>query len=407
MCTGETIQVENLMSLMPAWFKKIHPQEILDEVNVRKQREKGEYVIISSVFYADCSMEKLITLTNYNYWIFMFDDEIDPDGDLTADDTGTRRICDQTLQRIDACLHPAPCSAASFTTTPPPNSPGTIEMLHGILATMRADMGPATVQRLRRQLHEYVEGVARQQAVRQYDRLPDPWYHLKLRCDDIVFRPSVTQVEYTMGLELPDQVVYHEAMERVVLGCAKLCVLMNEILSLEKEFRAGQLENLCLLFVNAENITIHAAIAKVKALIRRHYRSCEDAIARLSWSDDEQSCQRIATGTAQWSYMCTRYFQRAQLSDKWHMTATLRQNWYQYLCIFRRILIKNTSNMNYLTMMLNARPGILSSIAAVIFVFAVPSLANKVGEINMVDACHEQYGSGWAVAHNGNGANDW
>ncbi|KAK7993260.1 hypothetical protein PG989_006641 [Apiospora arundinis] len=279
MCTGETIQVENLMSLMPAWFKKIHPQEILDEVNVqlhrvnlpeakkRKQREKGDYVIISSVFYADCSMEKLITLIKYNYWILMFDDEINPGGDLTADDTGTRRICDQTLQRIDACLHPAPCSVASFTTTPPPNSPGTIEMLHGILAAMRADMGPETVQRLRRQLHEYVEGVARQQAARQYDRLPDPWYHLKLRCDDIGFRPSVTQVEYTMGLELPDRVVYREAMERV---------------------RAGQLENLCLLFVNAENITIHAAIAKVKALIWRHYRSCEDAIARRSWSDDEQ-----------------------------------------------------------------------------------------------------------------------
>ncbi|KAK8062114.1 hypothetical protein PG997_014211 [Apiospora hydei] len=84
-CTGETIHVENLMSLMPAWFKKIHPQKILDEVNVvidewlktvnlpekkkRAQRQKGDYVIISSVFYADCSIEKLITLTKYNYWV--------------------------------------------------------------------------------------------------------------------------------------------------------------------------------------------------------------------------------------------------------------------------------------------------------------------------------------------------
>lgn len=33
-CAGEAIEVENLMSLMPAWFKKIHPQTILDEVNL-------------------------------------------------------------------------------------------------------------------------------------------------------------------------------------------------------------------------------------------------------------------------------------------------------------------------------------------------------------------------------------
>ena len=32
--TGETIQVENLIKLMPAWFKKILPQQMLDEVNV-------------------------------------------------------------------------------------------------------------------------------------------------------------------------------------------------------------------------------------------------------------------------------------------------------------------------------------------------------------------------------------
>ncbi|KAK8112446.1 hypothetical protein PG984_012972 [Apiospora sp. TS-2023a] len=256
--------------------------------------------------------------------IFMFDDEIDPGGDLMSDDAGTRRICDQTLKCIDACLHPDP-KRASFTA--PAGSPGTVEMLYDILGTMRPEMGPMSVERMRRQLHEYVEGVARQQSVRQDDRLPDPWYHLKLRCDDIGVRPSVTQIEYAMGFELPDHIVYHEAMECVVLDCAKLFVLVNEILSLEKEFRDGQLENLCLLFVNSENITIHAAIDKVKALITQHYRSCESAIARLPWTADEQvnehirqyvrCCQRVATGTAQWSYMCTRYFQRAQLDGKW------------------------------------------------------------------------------------------
>lgn len=33
-CVGRRIHVVNLMSLMPAWPKDIHSQEILDEVNV-------------------------------------------------------------------------------------------------------------------------------------------------------------------------------------------------------------------------------------------------------------------------------------------------------------------------------------------------------------------------------------
>ncbi|KAK7959921.1 uncharacterized protein PG986_004775 [Apiospora aurea] len=256
---------------MPAWFKKIHPQKILDEVNL---------VIDEWLKTSSC----LTMRTN------------DPGGGLMMhDDAGTRRICDQTLQCIDACLHPNP-KRANFTA--PAGPPGTVEMLYDILAATRPEMGPVTIERMRRQLHEYVEGVARQQSVRHDDRLPDPWYHLKLRCDDI------------------------GAMERVVLDCAKLCVLVNEILSLKKEFREGQLENLCLLSGNAEGISIHAAVAKVKQLIQSHYRSCDAAVGRLPWTADEQvnenmrryvqCCQRIATGTAQWSYMCTRYFQRAQ-----------------------------------------------------------------------------------------------
>lgn len=33
-CVGRQIQVVNLMSLMPAWPKDIHSQDILDEINV-------------------------------------------------------------------------------------------------------------------------------------------------------------------------------------------------------------------------------------------------------------------------------------------------------------------------------------------------------------------------------------
>ncbi|POS74170.1 pentalenene synthase [Diaporthe helianthi] len=305
-CVGRQVHVLNLMSLMPAWPKEIHSQEILDEVNVevdewlktvnvaeakkRKHRTKSNYAILASVFYSSCKKEKLLALTKYQYWIFWFDDEIDTGGELTTDTAGTRRICDLTLQCVEDCLHPD-IAQASF--VPPANSPGTVEVLYEVLGAMRPEMGPMSIERMRRELHEYVEGVARQQAVRQDEHLPDPWYHFDIRSADVGVIPSITHNEYAMDFELPDSIRYHEAIETIVMECTRLAILINEILSVQKEFfltsvqRVGQLENMVLLIMNAENASLHEAVSRIISLIRKHYAVCEDAVARLPWTDDE------------------------------------------------------------------------------------------------------------------------
>lgn len=216
-------------------------------------------------------------------------------------------------------------------------------------------MGPASIERMRRELHEYIEGVARQQAVRQDEQLPDPWYHFDIRSADVGVIPSITHNEYAMDFELPDSIRYHEAMETIVMECTRLAILINEILSVQKEFvsppssavhnavrninrtscltrvqRVGQLENMVLLIMNAENTSVHEAVSRIIGLIRKHYAACEEAVARLPWTDDEvvnehireyvRGCRRLATGTGHWAYLCTRYFDKSQLDDKWGLT---------------------------------------------------------------------------------------
>lgn len=223
-----------------------------------KHRIKSNYTVLASVFYSSCKKEKLLALAKYQYWvskfclpqslprsvqeyeltktdaqIFWFDDEIDTGGELTADAAGTRCICDLTLQCVDDCLHP---DAAQARFIPPPDSPGTVEVLYEVLAAMRPEMGPLSIERMRRELHDYIEGVARQQAVRQDERLPDPWYHFDIRSADVGVIPSITHNEYAMDFELPDSIRYHEAMETIVMECTRLAILINEILSVQKEF---------------------------------------------------------------------------------------------------------------------------------------------------------------------------
>lgn len=156
--------------------------------------------------------------------------EIDAGGELTKDKEGTRICCEETNKCIDDCLGPNP------EYTPPPNTRGTVEMFYPILRDLRAGLGPVSTERLRVELHDYVNGVGRQQGVREEDRLPDPWYHFQIRADDVGVIPSITQNEYAMEFELPESVRRHEAMEAIVQECTKLTILLNDLLSLQKEF---------------------------------------------------------------------------------------------------------------------------------------------------------------------------
>ncbi|KAI0017947.1 terpene synthase [Xylariomycetidae sp. FL0641] len=331
---GQRILVPDLLALMPAWPSDVQPD--IDEINEKldewlntvhvderkkiKHRARGNYTLLAAVYYPHTSKDKMIVLSQFLYWIFFWDDEIDTGGELTEDEEGTRLCVEETKKCIEDCL------GTRIDCTPPVGVRGTVEMLYPILKGLRAGLGPVSTERLRKELHDYVNGVGRQQGVRQADRLPDPWYHFQIRADDVGVVPSITQTEFAMGFELPEPVRRHEAMETIVLECTKLTILLNEVLSLQKEFRVGQLENLCLLFMNKYDISLQTAINKLLCLIREHYLICLKAEQRLPWSTHDEKlnsdireyvrgCQRLATGTAYWSYYCERYFKSSQVSE--------------------------------------------------------------------------------------------
>ncbi|KAI0873420.1 terpene synthase [Hypoxylon argillaceum] len=331
---NQKILVPDILSLMPAWTSEVQPdvdeinKEIdqwlptvnIDEKKKAKHRTRGDYTSLTAVYYPDCKKNKMLVLTQFLYWIFFFDDEIDTGGDLTEDQEGTRQCCQETNQCIDDCLGPSPDY------TPPQGSRGVVEMFYPILRDLRAGLGPVATERLRVALHDYVNGVSRQQRVRTADRLPSSRYHFQIRSDDVGVIPSITQNEYAMEFELPQHIRDHEAVKFIVQECTKITILLNEVLSLQKEFRVSQLENLVLLFMNEYELSLHSAVDQVLDLIREHYAICVAAEERLPWSKTDEKlnedirqyirgCQRLATGTAYWSYTCERYFKNSQVNE--------------------------------------------------------------------------------------------
>ncbi|KAI1190860.1 terpene synthase [Nemania serpens] len=332
---NQKILVPDILSLMPAWPSAIHTdlEELrrecdrwlltvdIDEKKKAKHRARGDYALLAAIFYPQGKKDRMLALAQFLYWIFFFDDEVDTGGELTDDMEGTRRYCEEANRCSDDCLGPNP------NYQPPEGSRGVIAMLYPILRDLRAGLGPESTERLRREMHDYVNGVGRQQRVRASDRLPDPLYHFQIRSDDIGVIPSITQNEYAMDFELPDHIRYHEAVETIVQGCTKITILLNDVLSLQKEFRVSQLENMVLLMMNTYNLSLRGAMEQMLNLIREHYAICLAAEERLPWSKTDeklnenireyiQGSQRLATGTAYWSYLCERYFKNAQVNEK-------------------------------------------------------------------------------------------
>ncbi|KAI0601129.1 terpene synthase [Biscogniauxia sp. FL1348] len=331
--SNQKVLVPDLLSLMPGWPCDYHPDmeevneqidEWLKSVNLpedkkAKHRARGNYTLLTAVYYPNCKKEKMLALDQFLYWVFFFDDDIDTGGELMDDTEGTLRCCAAAHKCIDDCLGPNPCFVS------PEDVRDTVKMLYPILEDLRSGMAPSGIERLRVELHEYINGVERQQGIRQGARLPDPWYHLQIRADDVGVIPNIVQAEYAMEFALPESVWKHESIQTMAHESTILTILVNEIYSSQKEFRDSQLENFVFLLMNKYNLTIQGALDKVLDLIRQHYEIFVEAEKRLPWSKDDKklnaaieqtviTCKRLATGTVYWSYFCERYFKPSQMN---------------------------------------------------------------------------------------------
>ncbi|KAI1486181.1 terpene synthase [Biscogniauxia mediterranea] len=324
--SNQKVLVPNILTLLPGWPCDVHSDmdeaneqidEWLKSVNLpedkkAKHRARGDYTLLTAVYYPECKKEKMLALTQFLYWV-----NIDTGGELMDDTEGTLRCCADAHKCIDDCLGFKP----NFTS--PEGVRDTVSMLYPILQDLRSGMAPSGIERLRVELHEYINGVERQQGIRQGSRLPDPWYHLQIRADDVGAIPNIVQAEYAMEFALPESVWKHESIQTMAHESTILTILVNEIYSSQKEFRDSQLENFIFLLMNKYNLTVQGALEKALDLIRQHYEIFVEAEKRLPWSKDDKKlnaaieqtvtvCKRLATGTAHWSYFCERYFKASQ-----------------------------------------------------------------------------------------------
>ncbi|KAJ5109500.1 pentalenene synthase [Penicillium angulare] len=329
---NQKVTIPNLLSFLPGWRCEVNPylhaadkdfHAWLNSLDVPEKFKivlgKGNYVLMLAVFFPETTQEKLLVLSKFICWWGIWDDEVDPGGQLANDRKGSLDSCEQLRKCIEDCLSPSP----NF--TPTPETRESVKMAYPILAEMREHMGLVSADNLRRTFLDWIDSVVEKQSC-QIGQILDPWDYFRLRTMNVgVIQTSVLQ-EYALGYELPRWVHEHDAVKAVSQECANLGGLVNDILSLQKEFCDEQVENIVLLFAHHYDLDIEGAISKAYETIQEHFALCTAAEARLPIPTGDakldadilkyvEGCKDVVVGTVYWAYYCERYFKKSQVND--------------------------------------------------------------------------------------------
>ncbi|RAL11513.1 terpene synthase family protein [Aspergillus homomorphus CBS 101889] len=206
MIEGQTLQVPDLVaSLYSEWTVERHPDEeqlrheLEDDFVVRwcpdpekrRKMRKGDFAQVAGYFWAGSSLERIRPLAEFMYWYFIWDDEIDC-GDLQSDKIGKSL---QTGHSREA------------------------------LARYAASM------------YNFVNAVCNVQ--QQWMTNFPPWEeYMETRMQTVGIYPCLMTMEYAYGLNTPNWVYNHPSIHAMFQETAFSCIIVNDIVSLQKELIA-------------------------------------------------------------------------------------------------------------------------------------------------------------------------
>ncbi|KAK0654088.1 Presilphiperfolan-8-beta-ol synthase [Lasiodiplodia hormozganensis] len=274
-----------------------------------KKRCGADFCFFSAVMCPDVGKEEFRTVCDWIYWVFEFDDQFD-EGDLGRDRdkgksevSGMVSILGDNGQHTSPSVRPRP-KARDFSSFLPANASKRLATAVSLIN----EAGPRSVL-------EHKAGVSQKEtplqllflsiwkrvqksspkAVRErYVKSNVHFCHsvaelhgeefddmvvmenirryLQVRAQNIGLYPLLALEEYAYGIDLPQEVVEHEAIQEIERLVAEILTLQNDILSYHREHSVGHSQNLISIFRRRLGFTQQQSYDKADELLHRCYR---------------------------------------------------------------------------------------------------------------------------------------
>ncbi|QRV73744.1 terpene synthase [Ceratobasidium sp. AG-Ba] len=258
---------------------------------------------LGALVYPEADLLHLRPPMDFLIWLFAFDDMFD-EGDLRGDVHGTHMVIDNAM---DVLRNPD---------TAKPNSKA-VTALHDVFNRMRWDASQATSDRFIRTAELYMNAILQQNVRRAAGSIPTVQEWIKLRRDVGAVQLCFAVLEYSLGLDIPDQVHSDPVIFELELAANDIIAWTNDIYSFPAEYAQGDPQSLVFVYMCNERTDLQSAVNHVEQLVRERTRQYVDAKSRLPSFGPKldpqiaryaQGLEYWVQGSAHWTFTSPRYF---------------------------------------------------------------------------------------------------
>ncbi|KAL4971232.1 terpenoid synthase [Aspergillus desertorum] len=294
---GQHVRVPYLPQLFPSWRAKIHPeyQRARDGVLIRGIRrwvdddttcyklQKGEFGVFAAILCADASFDRLCTTVKYFAWVIF--------------DCGTlqgKPLAMKEYRETSKTIYQAPTASRE----PLPGPFRTCEVLSEAMLN-------------------YISAVDDANALFKDGSVPSVEAYWQRRDYAAGVYPTIATIPFALGVNVEPEYAATPDIQALWKSTSYLVHMTNDMLSLRKELKDGQIENIVPVLMLNEGLSINDAIQRSYHFAEENARGIDHAAAVVLSSADNKhrdasrafarGCMDIAAGLICWRYETSKY----------------------------------------------------------------------------------------------------
>lgn len=279
--------------------------EYLKTEKALKRFQAGKFAWTTGRAHPEAGFDQIRIVATYMSWLFMVDDWCDEES-LGKDPDGLAALHSQLIYHM---RHPRPAM---------PNDSPVIVGLIDVWQEMRQNASPEWVTRFIETFTHYAEGCVWEARNRAQGSIPSLDEYVIWRRQTSALYIFFDLIELADDVTLPEAVLNHEALRELKKMANDGVAWFNDIVSLEKEIRTGDIHNLVIVLQHEDNLDLQTAIDRAAAIFNarmRAYFAQEREIPSFGPTLDKEIKRYIAglrawiRGNIDWSYETGRYGQ--------------------------------------------------------------------------------------------------
>lgn len=270
-----------------------------------KRFNAGKFAWTTGRAHPFASHDDILLVATYMSWLFMLDDLCDEE----SLGKQPERLQQVQTEIIDYMRHPRPMT--------PDDSPVMVG-LSDVWDRMRTKATPDWVERFIATFEDYARGCIWEAHNRVTNTTPSVIEYTEMRRKTSALYIFFDLIELADGVRLPLEILEHEHVQNLKLMANDGVAWFNDIVSLEKEIKAGDIHNLVLVMQHERDLDLQESVDSASGLFNaliEAYMELEADTPSFGTEIDAELQRYLAglrywvRGNIDWSYETGRYGQ--------------------------------------------------------------------------------------------------